>query len=555
MTSHRWGFLARRGRGARVAGSACAVALLGLTALAAGACDGFTGTTSSAAGGASGSSSSESTLSAMTTVSSTSTVSSTDASSSSGMPDPCDVTEGALIPESCGVFVAPGATGVGTQSSPFGSIATALAVATPAGKPVYVCSGQFDETIQLVEGTSLFGGIDCTSGYRWVGKPTAADRTLVSPASGVPLVVTPDPMASTVARVFGFTFHAPPGVAASDSSIAAIVEGAPTRFEQSRFEASAAKDGTDAVQNAAPPVAGGAGNAGHATLNGTCSPAETTFFLGGAAKSNPSCPSSIGGEGGQGGTGLGSDGLPGSNGAPLDAMHPALGIGGSGQACGMICPPCKPGAQGVPGGDGGDGSAGAGAGSIVGTTYVGVNGGAGDPGGIGGGGGGGGGAHSVDGCRADSGGSGGAGGCGGAGGAGGTFGGSSIALVVVGTANVTFVGCTAASAQAGRGGDGAPGIAGAPGGAGGNGGNHLIAGAFATDACAGGQGGAGGDGGNGGGGSGGHSVGLVSVNTMCDATGLSFDPVSPSFAGAAGVGAGINNDGTPGQAVETLSLP
>lgn len=126
-------------------------------------------------------------------------------------------------------------------------------------------------------------------------------------------------------------------------------------------------------------------------------------------------------------------------------------------------------------------------------------------------------------------------------------------MVIADTANVTFVDCTAASAQAGRGGNGAPGKTGATGGNGALGGDHLPGLAFSSKACSGGKGGTGGSGGHGGGGSGGHSVGLLCSNTNCDATGLTFDPVMQSFAGAAGVGDGTN-DGSPGQAVETLTL-
>ncbi len=471
------------------------------------------------------------------------------------MPDPCDVVDGAAIPGSCGVFVAEGANGVGTQASPFGSIVAALAVATPAGQPVYVCSGQFSESLTVSEGATVYGGIDCSAGWHWVATPSAAQRTLVSPTSGVPLVVAHDPSASTVAHVFGFTFHAPAGAAAGESSIAAIVQAAPVKFEQCRFEAGAGKDGTDAVQNGAAAAAGGFGNNGEAVFQTTCSPDQTGTLDGGAAKSNPSCPASIGGAGGKGGDGSGSDGLFGADGAPLDAAQAPKGKGGKGQACiAMLCPVCEIGHDGIDGGDGGKGAAGIGTGALVGTTFVGVSGGPGGDGTIGGGGGGGGGARSTDGCRADSGGSGGAGGCAGVGGPGGTFGGSSIALAIVDTANFTFVGCTASSVQAGRGGNGAPGIVGAMGGAGGLGGDHNVTLAYTTDACSGGKGGKGGDGGHGGGGSGGHSVGLICVNTTCDSTGLTFDPVMQSFAGAAGVGDGTN-DGSPGQAVETLTLP
>lgn len=455
--------------------------------------------------------------------------------------------DGQPIAGTCGVFVKAGGTGVGTPENPFGSISDAIAVAAPAGVAVFVCTGTYDEFVDLPQGTSLVGAVDCANDWKYRATPALMDRSVLAPTAGLALSVHTSG-SQAVAVVSGFVFHAADAAFASESSVAVIVNAAPVRFEQCRFEAGAGQDGTDAVMSGQAPTAGGAGNNGLATqMVGCGSPGAP--LAGAQAKTNPSC-AATGGKGGSGGDGTGGNAGSGDDGSP----KPPGGTFGLASACtGMSCIPCSPGSPGGPGTNGGKGAPGIGLGSFL-SNWEGVNGGKGDDGTPGGGGGGGGGARSTNGCSGDSGGSGGAGGCGGAGGPGGTYGGSSIAIAVRGTANVTFFGCSASSAPGGRGGNGAPGVVGAEGGVGGLGGDHnasvLL---WETNGCTGGLGGKGGDGGHGGGGSGGHSVGLLCAETTCDATGITFDPVMPSFAGAGGLGDGTN-DGSAGQAIETLTL-
>lgn len=530
-------------------GGATGLLWVGVAALLAG-CEEFTGTTSTGTTGAGGASTTSSTSGSTASV----TTSTTGVTSSSTGMDPCDTLgDGDTIPGTCGVFVKEGGNGTGTPENPFGTLADALNVAIPAQARIYVCTGTFPENLEVPEGMTLVGGADCAGTWKVRLHPTAEQRTTIAPAAGPVVTFYEHPGATSVGRVSGFTFRAADALFAGESSVAVVVDTAPIEFVECRFEAGKGVSGKDAAMSTQMPVAGTQGNEGSAnTAVGCGSPGAP--IPGAAAKTNPSC-ASTGGKGGTSGDGTGTDAQPGDDGTPQDPMHPTAGQGGPGATCPSgNCGVCAPGTAGQDGGAGTPGNAGVGLGSYVG-SFEGVSGGTGDVGKPGGGGGGGGGAVTTNGCGGDSGGSGGPGGCGGAGGPGGTYGGSSFGVVVIGTANVSFLQCSAKTSPAGRGGNGAPGVMGAAGGPGGYGGDHnpnVIV--YATNACAGGKGGAGGQGGHGGGGSGGHSIGLACFSTACpDTTGITFDPVDPSYGGAKGLGDG-SNDGSPGQYGEKLEF-
>ena len=81
------------------------------------------------------------------------------------IPSECNPTEGAEIGADCGVFVAAGANGSGTQASPFGTI-TQAAASLGAATRIYVCSSDTaPASVTVAGGVSIFGGLSCDA---WV---------------------------------------------------------------------------------------------------------------------------------------------------------------------------------------------------------------------------------------------------------------------------------------------------------------------------------------------------------------------------------------------------
>lgn len=454
------------------------------------------------------------------------------------------------VDETCGVFVAAsraGSEGKGTKEEPFGSLQQAIEAALHSEtNRVYACAGegeQFNETIEVVGGVTLYGGLDCKNGWIWIGDTT---KTRLTAGEGqIPLTMRG---ASGTVRIEDVHVVAPSATAqqiedrTGVSSIAAVAHGADVALVRCVLEAGNAAPGAHGTPHMGRAAAGGPGLKG----GDGCSRDDDQPVPGGDAVVNscgtPDDPTddSIGGRGG--------DGLIRTGGAGADGQPLGTANGGTGWSTDDTC---KPGNSGNSGSRGMPGAGAMGKGAISSAGYIGK---AGEPGGRGapGQGGGGGGGDRGDSsaqqsqyrCSNDAravragagGGSGGAGGCGGLGGRGGSPGGASIALLSV-EATFSFDHVTL---MAGKGGDGGNGGNGQPGGEGGDGGPGGSVPTTAQEifgACKGGPGGSGGDGGKGGGGQGGHSLGIAFRGTPPPTDGVTIH--------VGDTGLGGNPDGDP----------
>ncbi len=440
-----------------------------------------------------------------------------------------------LVSDAFGVFVVSGGTGTGTQASPLGSIASAMALAHSSGKGrVFVCAqGTYTTELSIgsnATGVAVSGGFSaCPASGAWTY--TAGKKSVVAPsAPGLALSVS----GASVA-FFDMEFDAMDGVNPGDSSIAGFIASAPSAsFTRSVLKAGVGQTGANASAIAGYTSASTSGAPGTATNGG--GPVSVVCANGGT---------SAGGPGGQP-FASGSSGLAGT--PAITPVNPALATGAGGDA---TLGNCNAGSAGAYGSYGAGGASGAGAAANGSVTPSGWSPSAGAAGGNGGVGQGGGGGASLD--ATGGGGGGGAGGCGGTGGAGGGPGGSSIALLVYNSATVSVTSSSLTSGTAGNGGNGATGQVG-----------QLAGNAGAapsTVECNGGAGGAGGSGGGGGGGAGGVSAAIGWAGTTAPTTAGSTLSTPIGFPAAGGLAGGAalaakltppasngGTAGTPGQA-------
>jgi hypothetical protein len=415
----------------------------------------------------------------------------------------------------------------GTKEKPFKSITAALNKANATR--VYACAESFSEPVTISAAVELYGALDCTKSWAYVG--ATIKTALKADSDKVPLTLTGD------ATIEDFAITAVDATTDGGSSIAVIADQVTASFARCNLVAGAGKAG---LAGTTPNDAVGPADSSDAAIKGNdgaiaCTAAATQF--GGAAKENALCPAANGGPlGGRGGVGSVNNG---SNGdlQPTASVQTALGgvgqpnldplwscVAGSGLGSG--------GTNGV-GGTPGEGATGATALGTIGMAgYSGV---AGQVGGLalpGQGGGGGGGAKGKLSCAGASGGGGGAGGCGGKGGLGGNAGGASIALVSLG-ATLSFEKVTIQPGIGGDGGNGGDGQGGGVGGDGGTGGKGDSTAPATLKACNGGAGGQGGTGGKGGGGRGGHAIGIAYTGTaMPSSNGITFAKGTPGKGGS-----------------------
>lgn len=403
----------------------------------------------------------------------------------------CDGFDGDLV---ASLFVAPTGddAGTGTRDAPLRTIGAAIQRATGQGKQaVLIADGQYDETLVLARGVSLFGGYDPAADW----SRDASDTLLHANVSADQLVLR----AESIDRptwVESLVLRAAPAAIPGESTVALLARASDSlRLRHLTLIGAVGAAGRDRDAgrpglDGQPGMAGAPGcEAGGAPCGG-CS--EPEVGLGGQGK----C-----GDGGWGGApGLGA--AAGSDGAGVVGGG-AGGAGGSAGASGGDGEPGVAGAIGV-GGAGGDGQ-----GHIEGDGLW--RGDDGDPGGNGisggsGGGGGGGGGAIAGSCSVygGAGGGGGAGGCGGEGGLGGQGGGGSIALLLVDSSCLVEQ-CTLRAAGGGNGGAGG---SGGPSGVGGIGGSGGLGTAGSGSGGGGGVGGPGAPGGGGGGGGGGIAFGI-----------------------------------------------
>ncbi|EYF01482.1 EBNA-1 protein [Chondromyces apiculatus DSM 436] len=449
----------------------------------------------------------------------------------------CDPAVGGIRADCPGIFVSSslGDDGhAGTRDAPLRTMAVAIQVARSGPQRLYACAETFAEAVSLPAGLEVWGGLDCTRSWAYVGEDA---KTAIVPVPGlIPLRVVAGSGRATIADVRA---EAASAVQAGGSSIAVLVEtSAAADILRSDLRAG---DGAHGVKgNSGGSVSASAGAPG---APGAPACSATTVSGGAGALSVCHGYTSAGGTGGIGGVDVGG---PGTRGTPEPYMNPAGdGLGGAGWSTGMSC------GHGMFGADGDPGAHGQGAVHTWGISELGWSGPAGEDGSAGrpgqGGGGGGGARAGAPFCGAAlggaSGGGGGAGGCGGAGGKAGGAGGASLGVLTLG-GDVTLRATSISTGRGGDGGDGGPGQEGGPGGIGG------VAGARVNGSplgCGGGSGGAGGKGGHGGGGAGGPSLGILfpfGASPLQDAAirtgeagkgGLGGEPSVPGSAGEDGV--------------------
>lgn len=447
------------------------------------------------------------------------------------------------VVDACGIFVSRSLghdSSDGSRAHPLRTLAKAIAL-SGTEKPVYACAEQFQETLVIPAGTTVYGGLDCLGAWTYAGD---TKKTIIQsgPDAG-PLRLS---SGSSTTRMEDVTVRAPNAVAAGRSSIAVIVDGAAAVFVRSEIVAGNGAAGKAGEIPHEVPAAGAPG------MTGTDACIDPVSIDGGPGGQSECGSVSDGGKGGTGGIpGMNNDdGAAGSNGLPADPMKGLGGAGDTGAAC-------EPGYAGKNGIAGTAGEGGTGVGVVSPSGFIGADGRPGTAGTPGQGGGGGGGARAGQFCgqgtmmgTGASGGGGGGGGCGGKGGGGGKAGGSSIAMISL-KGRITLVDTTLSTGKGGTGGTGAVGQSGgAPGAAGAGGKASGVAPSAAG--CTGGSGGAGGPGGSGGGGRGGHAIGVaLSGGTL---EGGSFAIGHPGEGGEGGPGTSEASRGALGLSGEIVQF-
>ncbi|MEO7329519.1 MAG: PGRS family protein [Minicystis sp.] len=443
------------------------------------------------------------------------------------------------VDDGCGVFVSSSlgkAGNSGAKGASVKALGEAITLAKARGRRVYACAESFAEALVVTEGVTLYGGLDCSKGWAYVGE-TKKSR-LDGPADQIALVVASE--AKTV-EVVDFAISAASATTPGGSSIAVVVDHAALGLTRCDLVAGDGAEGAPGMPYAS------AGMAGKVGLNGGDACSANSIFGGDSVVGMCDGSESTSGNGGPGLTNSGGAGSPG---LPDGAMNAGAGEGA------MACTPGTKGNDGAPG-DPGIGAMALGALDKSGLTVP--PGGNGMLGTVAQGGGGGGGAKggvAADKCPAGmtggaSGGSGGSGGCGGAGGKGGSAGGSSIALLSL-DASLTFAGVTLTTGKGAKGGAGGLGQNGGQGGSPGAGGKTPMNSAL-NPACSGGPGGQGGKGGQGGGGLGGHAIGIAYVGASAPSIkGATFTKGTP---GDGGLGAGATGNGAAGIQTDTQAFP
>jgi len=282
----------------------------------------------------------------------------------------CVPSNGDTVDDSCGKFVSAAGNDAndGTKDAPFKSLAKAIGVAK--GEPVYVCTNGVSEALALTEDATLYGGLDCDQGWKYVGLDTKTPWT--ASADDVPLIVA----SGARAKLEDIAITAADATVLGGSSVAMLAQvGAQLTLARCDVSAGDGADGAVGDTPAGAVMSGVDGNPGKAA----CADMDQ---LGGASAVLSCDGTPV--NSGIGGAGTMSDGGNGSDGKPSDAT----GKGGIGQIDGNACTPGGDGAVGTAG------DAGQGAPMSVGTLgpegYAGVAGADGKPGlpGQGGGGGG-----------------------------------------------------------------------------------------------------------------------------------------------------------------------
>jgi len=205
-------------------------------------------------------------------------------------PPPCEP-DPAVAPaeDRCGVFVSESLGGdesPGTRALPVRSMERAIALARVGPMRVYACAEVFLEPMTLPGGVELWGGLDCTKDWSYLG----GDRkTVIAPvADMVPLRVEAGGGSSIVADVRA---EAAEATVPSGSSIAMMVmPGARVEIFRSQLVASNGAPGADGDDGSSVPAQAG-------TPGGPSAPGSQRGGgppLGGGRRQVPSLPTSRG---------------------------------------------------------------------------------------------------------------------------------------------------------------------------------------------------------------------------------------------------------------------
>jgi hypothetical protein len=460
------------------------------------------------------------------------------------------------VNENCGIWASSsrGDDGnPGTQDRPVKTLSKGIALAGMELKKggrghLYACGETYAEVVVLPDGVSLFGGFDCSKGWKYVGFDKRA--VIEAPPALAALTLPASEKESQIADV---KIVASDAQESGGSSIAVLAlagsKAAFRRVEVVAGNGADGADGDDGSHDGQPAQKGLTGNDGA----DACTLEEG---LGGAVVTTQ-CDDDTQSSGGEGGDGSELAANAGGDGFPAPDPNPQLlGAGGPGQAAALGAV-CKGGTNGAHGKDGDHGGGGFGFGRLTKDGYIGVPGGDGTPGKPGQGGGGGGASLGNAMCGAaphggSGGGSGGSGGCGGKSGKGGQAGGSSIGVALL-SAGLREQDMIIRSGNGGNGGNGGVLQLAGQGGLPGYGGIGFVGPGGALNGCAGGVGGHGGDGGSGGGGTGGHSVAIAyTEDNQLKRDGLT---TSRGNFGLGGKGGAPAKDGDHGVTSDTFPLP
>jgi len=465
-------------------------------------------------------------------------------------PGICAVDDAACSPS--GVFVSPNGNDAwaGTRTQPKLTLAAAVAVAAQDHTNVYAMVGIYDETLEPVNGDSVYGGYNGSWALSST-QNTVITGALDSQGDTISVLARGITKPTTLERL----------VLGSDNAVAG----------SGSYGLSGVDDpGLRLMQIGAYPAPGSSGLAGYlgypgfAGAGGGSGQSGLDSGGGGYGGANPG-GDGAGGAGGDGATdapeGYGGPGLPGlpGDGSSSAACGEESGAGGLG---GSSTPTAGTnGAPGEPGCIGADGTGGGGGNTQLGTGLwfsqpgtPGANGLDGTGGGGGGGGGAAGGFFSTSTTTGGGGGGGGNGGGGGAGGGGGQPGGGSFGIFLSDSAGAIVQDSIVVSANGGAGGPGGAGGAGGAGGSLGFGGSPYN---NAGEGGGGGPGGNGGWGGGGGGGAGGPSIAVAGLTAAGAPASLVTDGAGGTggAGGPAGGGGGSGTAGANGSAEDFLSPP
>jgi hypothetical protein len=437
------------------------------------------------------------------------------------------------------------ASPLGTMGNPVIGVGQGISLAVAEGKSrVYICNGQYTESVALTSPVSLYGGLSCVPGsngwqWAWVGG-TANVTAPASTTSGATVnALQVNGLGATPISIEDIAFSSPngfrydPKTSIGASSIAAFVTGSTVSFVRVSLTAGRGSSSIQrATQDASTVYPAPAGQADRTPGTITCPYSQDGVTF----------DSSTGGTGGSlqvnGGVSAGGGADPGTAGTafpePLyvdtGALPPADGAGGA---------VATNGDNGEDGAPRPGGIASPTAGHLSASGWLPATGGAGSAGQPGQGGGGGG--TNIGPLGDFDGPGGGAGGCGGAGGRGGVGGGASIALASF-ASTISLSACTLVTGQGGYGADGEDGQEGQAGGSGGE----------SQPGINGGNGGNGAGGSGGAGGPAGISVGILYAEGPLPAFSTNDTMIVPGAAGIGGVGgnpgAGPGTPGNPGMA-------